>query len=356
MQLIDLGWNEFFENTFEKYRTQGLVPMRIIRENRKDYIAYGAEGKFMCEISGKFRFETDSKGKFPAVGDWVAVSARPEEKSATIHVILPRKSIFRRKVAGQVTKEQAVAANIDIVFIVCGLDLDFNLRRIERYLALAYESGALPVILLNKTDICPEAEKHKKEVESIAAGVDTHAISAAQKTGMDVLSKYIKPGKTAAFLGSSGVGKSTIINSLLAENLLKINEVSELGSRGRHTTTFRELMVLPEGGMVIDTPGMRELQVWGDEKGLNQVFDDIEKLSKECRFKDCIHQSEPGCAVQEAISNGALDPKRLISYSKLKKEYEYLSARKTMKPDAIEKARWKTVSQYARNLKKQNKN
>jgi ribosome biogenesis GTPase / thiamine phosphate phosphatase len=349
MQLTDLGWNPFFEAHFEEYRKLDYSAMRIVRENREKYIACCELGQFTCEISGKYRFNNDSRADFPTVGDWVAGPIRPEEMKATIHALLPRKSVFSRKVAGNITDEQIIAANIDTIFIVTGLDSNFNLRRIERYLTMTWNSGAMPVIILNKSDLCPEAESRKYEVESIAIGVDIYTLSAAQNIGLEFLSKYIQTGKTVAFLGSSGVGKSTIINSLLGTNRLKVNEVSELGSRGRHTTTFRELIVLPDGGIVIDTPGMRELQVWGDEEGLKQVFDDIEELAVNCRFKDCSHENEPGCAILEAASNGSIDPKRLESYYKLKKEFSYLADRQTMKASAIEKARFKTISKLSKN-------
>ncbi len=354
MQLSDLGWNTFFNENFEIFRSQGYSPMRIIRENREKYLGINELGEYTCEISGKFRFNSDSKSDFPTVGDWVAVSILQNEKRATIHTLLPRKSAFSRKVAGQITDEQVVAANIDLVFIVSGLDANYNLRRIERYISLAWESGAVPVILLNKADICNESEIRKSEVESIAFGIDVHTVSAFRNTSLEILNKYIIPGKTAAFLGSSGVGKSTIINSLLGIERQQVNEVSELGSRGRHTTTSRELFLLPGRGMIIDTPGMKELQVWGDEDGLKHAFDDIESLASDCRFRDCKHENEPGCAVQKALNNGTLAKTRFESYLKLKKEFAFISDRITMKANAVEKLHWKKISQFVKTLKNNN--
>jgi ribosome biogenesis GTPase / thiamine phosphate phosphatase len=352
MQLTDLGWSSFFESNFEEFRDNYYSPMRIVRVNRGNYIACNDTGEFMCEVTGKFNFRTDDKGSFPTVGDWVAASIIPNEQKAMIHAVLPRKSAISRKVAGHMSDEQIIAANIDMVFIVTGLDQNFNVRRIERYLSLAWESRAVPVVLLNKSDLCMNAEAKKKEVETIASGVDVFMLSAKRQSGMDVIKNLIKPGQTIAFIGSSGVGKSTIINAILGTNRLEVNEVSELGSRGRHTTTSRELIVLPDGGMVIDTPGMRELQVWGDETGLKQAFNDIDDLAALCRFKDCAHENEPGCAVQEALLNNSLDATRLESFRKLKREYAYLADRQTMKPSAIEKTHWKHISKYAKKLKK----
>jgi ribosome biogenesis GTPase len=352
MQLTDLGWSPYFESFFEEYRKCGYSPLRITRVNRGNFIATDGSVDFSCEVTGRFSFQSDGRESYPAVGDWVAVSVLPNEPKAMIHAVLPRKSAFVRKVAGELSDEQIVASNIDTVFIVTGLDQNFNLRRIERYLSLAWESKAVPVLLLNKSDLCDDSEEKRDAVASIAIGVDTFMLSARLQNGISFLHNYITLGKTVAFIGSSGVGKSTIINSLLGTDHLKVSEVSDLGSRGRHTTTFRELIILPSGGMVIDTPGMREIQVWGDECGLEQTFSDIEELSENCRFKDCAHVNEPGCAIQEAIAIGTLDSKRLDNYFKLKKEFAYLSDRQTMKPSAIEKSRWKNISKYGKELKK----
>lgn len=352
MQLSDLGWDDYFHHAFEPFRGRSLAALRISRQDRDRYLALGEEGEVVCELAGKLRHEAAGTEELPAVGDWVAAASVPGEKKAVIHALLARKSVFSRKVAGELTDGQVVAANIDTAFIVTGLDLNFNLRRIERYLTLAWNGGAEPVVLLNKADLSSDPETRKIEVEQVSPGIAVHLLSASLGTGLDALDVYLGPGRTVAFLGSSGVGKSSIINALFGENKHKVNEVSDLGSRGRHTTTFRELLPLPQGGVVIDTPGMRELQVWGGEEGLGRAFDDIEELAGGCRFDDCTHENEPGCAVREAVRNGSLDPERLESYFKLKKEYAFLAARQSMKPSALEKARWKSVSKAIKNLKK----
>ena len=357
MQLIKLGWDSYFENNFSQYKEQGYSPLRILRENREKYIACDDTGDFSCEVTGKFRFGTDHKSQFPTVGDWVVVEKFPNEKKAVIHALLSRKSAFSRKVPGSITEEQVIAANINTIFIVIGLDQNFRISRIERFLSVAWESGAVPVILLNKADLCSDVAARLLEVEEIVIGVDVFILSASQQRGLEQVSKYIMPGKTVAFIGSSGVGKSTIINALSASDRLEVNEVNRHGSRGRHTTTFRELIILPDGGMVVDTPGMRELQLWGDEEdgkeGLKQVFDEIEKLAGNCRFRDCRHEREPGCAVREALENETLTQNRFQSYLKLKKEFAYLDRRRSQKAQLDQRNHGKELSKHIKQVKKE---
>ncbi len=360
MNLTDIGWNSFFERNFEKFKKQSLSPARVAQEHKRSYLVFSERVELTAEISGKFRYEAHSRGGFPAVGDWVAASIRPEEGRATIHAVLPRKSSFSRKAilsggmpdTGGKTEEQVLAANVDTVFLVSGLDGEFNLRRIERYLAVAWDSGATPVVVLNKSDVCPDLEVRLKEVETIASGIPVHPVSAVEKQGLDILHEHMGSGKTAAFLGSSGVGKSTIINGLLGEDRLKVREVRAYDNKGRHTTIHREMIILPTGGVVIDTPGMRELAMWSDENGLRRTFDDIEELALGCHFRDCRHQGEPGCAVRQAIQDGRLNAKRLSSYFKLKKELMHLTIRKDQRARLDAKKKWKNIQKWRRQIKK----
>ncbi|MDI6800334.1 MAG: ribosome small subunit-dependent GTPase A, partial [Actinomycetota bacterium] len=328
---------------------------RIIRENLGEYIALGEDGEITAKLLGRLRYQAVDKSELPSVGDWVAAKVAKDQGRATIHALLPRKSAFIRKAAGKELEDQVVAANVETVFIVMGLDQNFNLRRIERYLSLAFESGATPVILLNKADLCEDLDERVSEVEAVVLGVEVHPLSATKNIGLEVLDRYIAPGLTVAFLGSSGVGKSTIINTLLGSDRLKTAEVILEGSRGRHTTTFRELILLPSGGMVIDTPGMREIQVTGDEEGLKQVFGDILELAQRCKFNDCSHEAEIGCAVKQAVSDGQLLEERLESYLKLKKEFAYQKGRQEMRAAALEEARWKKISQLQKDIKSRGK-
>ncbi len=362
--LTQLGWTKWFEEHFAPFAGEGMAPGRIIREDRNLYHLVGENGQLMAKVSGRLRDSALSRADFPTVGDWVAMRKLPQEDKAIIHALLPRKSCFSRKAVlsggmpdtGGKTDEQVLAANVDTVFLVTGLDADFSIRRIERYVTVAYNSSATPVIILNKADLCEDIDNRLAEVESVAVGVDVLALSAATGSGLESLKRYLPVGKTVAFLGSSGVGKSTIINGLLNEERLKTNAVREHDSRGRHTTSHRELVVLPDGGIVIDTPGMREIQLWNDDDGLKRAFGDIETLARHCRFHDCSHTTEPGCAVLAALENGELDHSRFNNYLKLQKEIAHLAKRQDIKlRRSSERARDKKYRQYFKDLKKVNK-
>ena len=339
MNLSDLGWNDFFGQAFEKYRASGWQAVRVTAEHKELYAVVGVEGEAPAEVSGKLRHQAISRADFPAVGDWVAAAVRPGEQRATIMAVLPRQTSFSRRavLAGGPkygpgkTDEQVLAANVDTVFLVSGLDADFNPRRIERFLSVAWDSGASPVIVLNKADICADVDACLDQIEPLALGTPIHAVSAAADQGLEVLRAHLAPGRTVALLGSSGVGKSTIINWLLGEERLDTGGVRLDDSRGRHTTTHRELILLPGGGLVVDTPGMREIQMWGDEAALGKSFADVEQLMAKCRFSDCGHDSEPGCAITAALADGRLDSARYSNYLKLQKEAFNLALRKDQK-------------------------
>jgi ribosome biogenesis GTPase len=354
MNIHDLGWNNFFQQHFEQLRDKDdLLPCRVSMEHRNLYHVLSDVGELVAEVTGKFRHQTQARADFPSVGDWVAVKPRPGDDRASIHAVLPRKSSFSRKVAGLETEEQILSANIDTVFLVNGLDGDFNLRRIERYLTLSWESGVNPVLILNKADVCPDLEERLSQVESVAFGLPIHTVSAKQKQGLEVLREYLGKGQTAVFLGSSGVGKSTLINSLLGSELLKVREIREDDSRGRHTTTARQMIFLPGGGIVIDTPGMRSVILWAEEEGLKQAFGDIEELASRCRFSDCKHESEPGCAIKQALEDGTLNPKRFHSYVKQQKELMSLALRKSQKEYRRATREWdKKVRRFHQEKKK----
>jgi ribosome biogenesis GTPase len=320
LDLQSLGWDDSFTEAFRPYEQDGLVPARAAVEHRTEYVVYTEQGELRAQIAGRLRHADEH----PAVGDWVAVAARPGEDRATIVAVLPRRSAFVRKAVLAETKPQVVAANVDVVFVVCGLDANYNVRRIERYLTLAWESGAQPVVLLTKSDLCEDADMRVYEVESIAFGVPVHAVSAPCGDGVELVRSYVPARKTAALLGSSGVGKSTLVNALVGDELLETREIREDG-RGRHTTTHRQLVPLADGGLVVDTPGMRELQLWDAGEGLETAFEEIAQLAARCRFSDCAHRREPGCAVRRALADGTLDLERFESWRKLERELERLA-------------------------------
>ncbi|YCA13439.1 ribosome small subunit-dependent GTPase A [Bacillus sp. AK128] len=317
---------------------------RVILEHKRMYRVVTEEGELLAEITGKMRFQADGREDFPAVGDWVLVTPRQSEGRASIHEILPRFSKFSRKVAGLTTEEQIVATNINTIFLVNALNQDFNLRRLERYLLLTWESGANPVIVLTKSDLAENIEETLDQIEAIAFGVPVHVTSAKNNEGLEHLKTYLEEGQTVALLGSSGAGKSTLTNYLLGEEKQLVQDIRDEDGRGRHTTTHRELVHLPTGGMIIDTPGMRELQLWEADGAMNQSFSDVEDLAELCYFRDCEHQNEPKCAVREAIQSGRLEEDRLQSYIKLQRELAYLERKNDKKAQMAEKEKWKKIA------------
>jgi ribosome biogenesis GTPase len=347
MTLSSLGWSAREEEAFTRHAQEGLVPARVAVAYGATFRVYVEGGEELADAAGRLRHEALTRRDLPAVGDWVALRRRRGER-ATIQAILPRTSVFSRKAAGSGTVEQIVAANVDIAFLLGGLDSDFNLRRLERYLAMTRTSGASPVIVLNKADLAGDLPARIDEVRAIAGGAPVHAISSKYGQGIGDLAPYLGPGLTVAVVGSSGVGKSTLINHLLGAERQRTREVRASDQRGRHTTTHRELVPLPGGALLIDTPGMRELQLWSADEGLTGTFEDIDALASSCYFTDCQHRTEPRCAVKAAVDDERIPAERLASYHKLQDEQRHLLDRQDALALQEEKKRVRTIHRAMR--------
>jgi len=331
MNLDELGWDNFFEEHFSSFHKKGLMPGRIVSEEKTFFLLYSESGEYKAKLSGRLRFNAKSRSDLPVVGDWVAVSG--DSGKMVIRGILPRKSKFSRKVASNlelVTEEQVISTNIDTVFIVSGMDADFNINRIMRYLTIVAESGACPVIILNKKDLCAHPEYLRDEVRKKVPDVPLHTISALKKEGLEPLNQYLVRGKTVTLIGSSGVGKSTLVNRIIGKERQAVGEVREDG-KGRHITAKRELIFIPGGGLFIDNPGMRSVSLWGEKESADETFEDIAELSRQCKFKDCTHRTEPGCAIKKALDEGTLDEERFKNFLKLKRELAVLSVKRSQR-------------------------
>jgi ribosome biogenesis GTPase / thiamine phosphate phosphatase len=346
LTLEELGWSAFFADAFEPYRRQDTVPARVAVRHHGPCELLTEQGPLGGVPSGRL-----DESELPAVGDWVVARPLEGERKALIEAVLPRRSAFTRKEAWERTVEQVVAANVDTVFLVTAFGNDLNPRRMERYLIGAWESGATPVIVLNKADLSTDPVSEAAPIEAVAFGVPVHAVSASTGEGLDALESYIVRGSTVALLGSSGVGKSTLVNRFAEERVMKVRSLRQDG-RGRHTTTHRELVPLPRGGLLLDTPGMRELQLWAGEEALDSTFDDVVSLFADCRFSDCAHEREPGCAVQGALRDGTLSRERYDSWRKLQRELRWLEIRQDARMRA--EAR-KEVRRFTRDIKNRKK-
>jgi ribosome biogenesis GTPase len=343
LNLDDLGWDTFFEDAFQPYARDNLIAARVAARHHGPCELLTELGRLGGVPAGRL-----ADDELPAVGDWVAARPLDGERKAVIEAVLPRRSAFTRKEAWRRTVAQVVAANVDTVFVVTAFGRDLNPRRVERYLTAVWDSGANPVIVVNKCDLAENPGAELAALETVALGVPVHAVSAVTGDGLETLLPHLGRGRTIALLGSSGVGKSTLVNRLVGRELLATRETSADG-RGRHTTSYRKLVPLPSGALLLDTPGMRELQLWADEEALDASFADIMELAASCRFRDCSHEHEPSCAVRAALAGGSLAHERFASYRKLQRELRALEIRKDAR---LRMEARKEVRRFSRSLRK----
>ncbi|MCG6878669.1 MAG: ribosome small subunit-dependent GTPase A [Deltaproteobacteria bacterium] len=349
--LSQMGWTSHFQAQLEHYSNDGFIPARVVGVRKNSFRTSNGKREWLATPAGKLKH--DACGMYPVTGDWVLMT------DAVISRVLVRRNALSRGASGthnkqdaQPQKQQVIAANLDTVFIVSGLDRDFNLRRMERYLTLVYNCGLNPVIILTKADLHRDPEHFVGDAESVASGVPIHLVSASDDTGLASLEPYLSPGRTTTMVGSSGAGKSTLVNRLYGKTVQLTNAISAHVGKGKHTTTSRDLIMMPQGGMVIDNPGIREIVFWEVDKGIEAAFPEIEKLGLGCRFANCSHTQEPGCRVLGAVDEGEISRDRLESYRKMKREMEFLSHRRHKSADRVEKERWKEVAMKIKAMKK----
>jgi ribosome biogenesis GTPase len=345
----DYGWSDALQQTFAPFAARGLTAGRITAQHRGLYDLVTDEGDLTAHVSGRLAHEADEgSASYPAVGDWIAAATRPSEGAATIHAVLPRRTAFVRKAVAVTATEQVVAANVDVAFLVASLNSDFNARRLERYLATAWQSGANPVVVLTKADLSNDVDAQVEAAEAVAFGAPVLAVSAITGKGLEALAAQVKPGETAVLVGSSGVGKSSLVNALAGEPLMDTGGIRLRDERGQHTTTHRELIRLPSGALILDTPGMRELGLIHADEGVSATFEDIEALAGACRFTDCTHGNEPGCAVRAALEDGSLDESRWKSFGKLQRELEHQARKEDPVAREIHRRKWVAVHKAAK--------